>query len=64
MSWTLLLTWNESNPSKSVYPQQFSDINWGSRPKIWHGPTLCHSITQYQSQVYTTLDMLLSSLKS
>jgi hypothetical protein len=30
---------------------------------MWHGPTLCHSIIQYQSQVYTTLDMLLSSLK-
>jgi hypothetical protein len=30
---------------------------------MWHGSTLCHSIIQYQSQVYTTLDTLLGSLK-
>jgi hypothetical protein len=63
MSWTFLPTWNESNPSELVYSQQFSNINWGSRPKMWQGPTLCHSVTQYQSQVYTTLDTLLGSLK-
>jgi hypothetical protein len=33
-SWTFLPTWNDSNPSESVYPTQFSNINLRSRPKM------------------------------